>query len=74
MVPNDIIDDIQRANREGWYLSIHYDEVKLEHVAALTKTVVPFVYGHSDNKVLMTRARTAKAAMAKVLERWADTP
>lgn len=71
MTPNDILSDIQRANREGWILSLNYDAVALEHIAILTRHA-PSEDEVFTSGVLVTRARTAKGSIAKVLQEWAD--
>lgn len=64
MQPYEILDDIQRLCRSGYSLSIEYDEADLQHSV--------FITGGFGSATLIVHARTAKAAIAKALEQWAD--
>lgn len=70
MRPHEILDDIQRASREGWMVNVSYDEDKLEQIVVLSKNER---HGHGfTSRALVGRASTVKGALAKALERWAD--
>ena len=63
MTPSEIISDMQLAIREGWVFSTFHSP-KDGHVVILSKQGV--------DSLQATGTTTLKAALAKVLEKWAD--
>lgn len=67
MGPAEVIDDMQRATRDGFTLTLEYHQDSLYQFAYLTKVIL----GEPD-VVFAARGRTAKTAIVKALQKWAD--